>query len=208
MTSMRARRGWVVTAAFVLSLIVTGLAAAQEQRSAPSGALGSGAVAMDGAYKIGPDDVLDISVWNSPAVSRAVPVRPDGKISLPLLNDVPVAGLTPMQLRDVLAKKFAEFMPSPEVSVIVREIRSFSISVVGEIRNPGRYELRGRTTVLDALAKAGPFTDFASRGRIVVLRANGVAVKRIPFNYRKAIAADDADHENFVLEPGDIVVVP
>ncbi|PYN80898.1 MAG: sugar ABC transporter substrate-binding protein [Candidatus Rokuibacteriota bacterium] len=207
MTSMRALPGWAGTAGFVLSLILTGLAAAQEQPRAPSGALGSGAVAMDGAYKIGPDDVLDIAVWNNATVSRAVPVRPDGKISLPLLNDVPVAGLTPMQLRDVLTKKLAEFMPSPEVSVIVREVRSFNISVVGEIRNPGRYELKGRTTVLDALARAGPFNDFASRGRIFVLRPNGVAVKRIPFNYGKVIAAD-AEHENFVLQPGDIVVVP
>jgi len=207
MTSMRARAGSVVTAGFVLSLIVTGLTAAQEQRRAPSGALGSGAMAMDGAYKIGPDDVLDVIVWNNPAVSRAVPVRPDGKISLPLLNDVPVAGLTPMQLRDALTKKLAEFMPTPEVSVIVREVRSFNISVVGEIRNPGRYELRGRTTVLDALARSGPFSDFASRGRIFVLRPNGTAVKRIPFNYGKALAAD-SEHENFVLQPGDIVVVP
>ena len=207
MTSMRTLPGWVVTAGFVLSLIVTGLAVAQEQSRAPSGVLGSGAVAMDGAYKIGPDDVLDVAVWDNPAVSRAVPVRPDGKISLPLLNDVPVAGLTPMQLRDVLTKKLAEFMPSPEVSVIVREVRSFNISVVGEIRNPGRYELKGRTTVLDALARSGPFNDFASRGRIFVLRPNGTAMKRIPFNYGKVIAAD-GEQENFVLQPGDIVVVP
>jgi len=207
MTSMSALRGWVTATGLVLSLIVTGLAAAQEQPRAPARALGSGAVGMPGEYKVGPDDVLDIAVWNNATVSRAVPVRPDGKISLPLLNDVPVAGLTPMQLRDVLTKKLAEFMPSPEVSVIVREVRSFNISVVGEIRNPGRYELKGRTTVLDALARAGPFNDFASRGRIFVLRPNGVAVKRIPFNYGKVIAAD-AEHENFVLQPGDIVVVP
>ncbi len=207
MTSMSARRGWVTATGLVLSLIVTGLAAAQEPPRAPSRALGSGAAGMPGEYKVGPDDVLDIAVWNTPTLSRVVPVRPDGKISLPLLNDVPVAGLTPMQLKDVLAKRFAEFVPTPEVSVIVREVRSFNISVVGEIRNPGRYELRGRTTVLDALAKAGPFTDFASRGKIVVLRPNGAATKRIPFNYSKVIAAD-GEHENFVLQPGDIVVVP
>jgi polysaccharide biosynthesis/export protein len=136
-----------------------------------------------------------------------VPVRPDGKISLPLLNDVQVAGLTPMQLRDVLTKKLAEYVPAPEVSVIVREIRSFNISVIGEIRNPGRYELKSRTTVLDILAQAGPFSDFAARSRIFVLRPNGTTTKRIPFNYSKVIAADEG-HENFSLEPGDIVVVP
>ncbi len=207
MTSMSALPGWVTTTGLALSLIVTGLAAAQEQPRAPSGALGSGAVPMPGEYKVGPDDVLDIAVWNTPTLSRVVPVRPDGKISLPLLNDVPVAGLTPMQLRDVLAKKLAEFVPTPEVSVIVREVRSFSISVVGEIRNPGRYELRGRTTVPDALAEAGPFSDFASRGKIAILRPNGAGMKRIPFNYGKVIAAD-GEHENFILQPGDIVVVP
>ena len=202
----------VVTAVLVVSLFAAGLAAAQERSKGPSGAPGSGAlgagpVGVDGEYKIGPEDVLDIAVWNNPAVSRAVQVRPDGKISLPLLNDVPVAGLTPMQVRDVLTKKLNEYVPSPEISVIVQEARSFNVSVVGEIKNPGRYELKGRATVLDALAKAGPFNDFASRARIFVLRPNGAATKRIPFNYGKVIASD-GEHENFVLQPGDIVVVP
>jgi len=204
---MSALRGWVTATGLVLSLIVTGLAAAQEQPRAPSGALGSGAVAMDGAYKIGPDDVLDIAVWNNATVSRAVPVRPDGKISLPLLNEVQAAGLTPLQLRDVLVKRLADYMPSPEVSVIVREVHSFKVSVIGEIKTPGRYELKSRATVLDVLAQAGPFSDFATRGRIFVLRLNGTTMKRIPFNYNKVIAAD-GEHENFFLQPGDIVVVP
>ena len=195
-------RRCVVTAVLSMSLIVAGLAAAEEQAKGHSGVTGA-----DGDYNIGPEDVLDIAVWNNTAISRTVPVRPDGKISLPLLNDVQAAGLSAMQLRDALTKKLAEYVPTPEVSVIVREVRSFNISVVGEIRNPGRYELRGRTTVLDALAKAGPFSDFASRGKIVVLRPNGAATKRIPFNYSKVIAAD-GEHENFVLQPGDIVVVP
>jgi len=136
-----------------------------------------------------------------------VPVRPDGKISLPLLNDVQAAGLTPMQLRDVLTKKLVEYVPAPEVSVIVREVRSFNVSVIGEIRTPGRYELKSRATVLDVLAQAGPFSDFASRARIFVLRFNGTTAKRLPFNYNKVIAAD-GEQENFFLQPGDIVVVP
>src|SRR2546427_12558563 len=92
-------------------------------------------------YTIGPDDVLDIAVWNNTAISRSVPVRPDGKISLPLLNDVQAAGLSAMQLRDALTKKLAEYVPTPEVSIIVREVRSFKVSVIGEIKTPGRYEL-------------------------------------------------------------------
>ena len=192
----------VVTAMLVASVTAAGLAAAEEAPKPPAGALG-----VDGDYKIGPEDVLDIAVWNNTAISRAVPVRPDGKISLPLLNDVQAAGLSAMQLRDILAKKLAEYVPAPEVSVIVREVHSFKVAVIGEVRLPGHYELKSRTTVLDILAKAGPFTDFASRARIFVLRLNGTTKKRIPFNYNKVIAAD-GEHENFFLQPGDIVVVP
>jgi polysaccharide export outer membrane protein len=192
----------VVTAVLIVSLIVAGGAAAQEK---PQGRPGAGEV--DGEYRIGPEDVLDIAVWNNTAVSRTVPVRPDGRISLPLLNDVQAAGLTPSQLRGVLAQKLADYMPTPEVSVIVREVHSFKVSVIGEIKTPGHYELKSRATVLDLLAKAGPFTDYASRSRIFVLRPNGVAMKRIPFNYNKVVSRD-APEDNFYLQPGDIVVVP
>src|SRR5216117_3296212 len=159
------------------------------------------------AYVIGPEDVLDVSVWGNPDLTRTVPVRPDGKISIPLLNDVQAAGLTAMQLRDVLTKRLSEYVPTPEVSVIVREVRSFKVSVLGEIKTPGRYEIKSRTTILDILAQAGPFSDFASRARIFVLRLNGATMKRIPFNYNKVIAAD-GEAENLVLQPGDIIVVP
>jgi len=192
----------LMTAILVMPLIVTSLTAAEE---GPKGL--AGAAAVDGQYTIGPEDLLDIAVWNNTAVSRAVPVRPDGKISLPLLNEVQAAGLTPSQLRDALAKRLGDYMPSPEVSVIVREVHSFKVSVIGEIKTPGRYELKSRATVLDVLAQAGPFSDFASRARIFVLRFNGTTTKRIPFNYNKVIAAD-GEHENFFLQPGDIVVVP
>ncbi len=156
-------------------------------------------------YRIGAEDVLHISVWKNEAMSRTVPVRPDGKISLPLVNDVTAAGLTPLELRDVLTKKLTEYIPNPEVSVIVTEVRSFKVSVIGEVTKPARLELKGATTVLDALALAGGFTQFASRQRIVVLRADGKSMKRVPFNYSKVIAAEQ---ENFYLEPGDIVLVP
>src|SRR5436309_13864220 len=160
-----------------------------------------------GDYRIGPEDVLDIAVWNNTAISRTVPVRPDGKISLPLLNDVQAAGLTPMQLRDVLIKKLAEYMPTPEVSVIVREVHSIKVSVIGEVKKPGRHELKSRATVLDALAMAEGLGEFASRGRIVILRPDGNTLKRIPFNYNKVVSTD-GELENFMLQPGDIIVVP
>ncbi len=158
-------------------------------------------------YRMGPGDVLDISVWNNAALSRTVPVRPDGMISLPLLNDVQAAGRTPMELRVALAQKLVTYTPTPEVSVIVREVQSFRVSVIGEVRKPDRYDLRGRATVLDALAMAGGFAEFAARSRIVVLRHTGTTETRIPFNYNAVISAN-GDRANFSLEPGDLILVP
>jgi len=156
-------------------------------------------------FRIGPEDTLQISVWKNEAMSRTVPVRPDGMVSLPLVNDVEAAGLTPMELRDLLTKKLGEYIPNPEVSVTLTEVRSFKVSVIGEVARPARYELRAATTVLDALAMAGGFTQFASRQRIVVLRGDGKSMRRVPFSYSKVIASEQ---ENFYLEPGDIVLVP
>ncbi len=156
-------------------------------------------------YRIGPEDILQISVWKNDTLTRTVPVRPDGKISLPLLNDLQAAGLTALELREVLTRKLAEYMPSPEVSVIVSDIRSFKVSVLGEIGRPGRYELKSWTTVLDLLALAGGFTQFAARSRIVILQPDGKTMKRIPFNYNKALAGEQ---ENFYLRNGDIILVP
>jgi polysaccharide export outer membrane protein len=158
-------------------------------------------------YRIGPEDMLTIAVWKNEALTRTIPVRPDGMISLPLIHDVQAGGLTVMELRDVLVQKLAEYIPNPEVSVIVSEVRSFRVSVIGEVVRPARYDLKSWTTVLDVLALAGGFTTFASRNRIVVLRAEGKAIKRIPFNYNKVVATG-GEQENFYLLPGDIVLVP
>ena len=108
----------------------------------PMTALETRIVADERDYKIGPEDVLDISVWKAPELSRTVPVRPDGKVSLPLINDIDAAGMTPSVLRQELAKRLAEYVPSPEVAVIVREVHSSKVSVIGSVRNPGRYELK------------------------------------------------------------------
>jgi polysaccharide export outer membrane protein len=165
----------------------------------------AGAIVAPEAYRIGPEDMLQISVWKNEAMSRAVPVRPDGKISLPLLNDVQAAGLTALELREALTEKLAEFIPSPEVSVIVSDVRSFKVSVMGEVARPGRSELKSWTTVLDVLALAGGFTQFATRSKIVILRPEGTTMKRIPFNYNRVAAGEQ---ENFYLRNGDIVLVP
>ncbi len=158
-------------------------------------------------YRIGPADVLQISVWKNETISRTVPVRPDGMISLPLVNDVQAAGLTPAQLRDVLKKKLTAYLPSPEVSVIVMEMHSFSVSVLGEVKTAGRYPFASRVTVLDVLARAGGVTEFASPSDILVLRPNGNGMTRIPFNLRRVIASPEKNG-NFFVQPGDIIVVP
>lgn len=158
-------------------------------------------------YMIGPEDALDIAVWKNPDLSRTVSVRPDGMISLPLLNDIQAAGLTPLELRDVLVGKLKEYMPAPEVSVVVTDVKSFKVSVIGEVGQPGRLELRSRTTVLDALASSGGFKEFAKRDRVVVLRPSGNSMKRIPFDYDK-VTDEGGEAGNFFLQPGDIIVVP
>jgi polysaccharide export outer membrane protein len=143
----------------------------------------SSAVDMTKEYLIGPEDVLDITVWkNCPDLCRTVPVRPDGKLSLPLVNDVQAAGLTPMDLRQHLADQLAEYLPSPEVSVIIREVHNFKVAVVGAVKMPGDYEIKSQATVLELVARAQGLTEFANRDKIVVLRQNGAKTERIKFN--------------------------
>ena len=165
------------------------------------------AVDMSKEYLIGPEDVLDITVWkNCPDLCRTVPVRPDGKLSLPLVNDVQAAGLTPMDLRQHLTDQLAEYIPSPEVSVIVREVHNFKVAVVGAVKMPGDYEIKSQATVLELIARAQGVTEFANRDKIVVLRQNGTKTERIKFNYRKV--AEGNDEDNIYVRAGDIIVVP
>jgi polysaccharide export outer membrane protein len=163
------------------------------------------------AYVIGPEDVLDIAVWKNTDLSRTVPVRPDGKISLPLLNDVQAAGFSPMQLRDALTKALAAYIPEPAVSVLVREVHSFKVTVIGQVKTPGRYELKDRATVLDVLALAGGPTEFAARSRIMVVRQDGTAGVQIPFAYDRLMARSGTKSDspdNFCVRPGDVILVP
>jgi polysaccharide export outer membrane protein len=182
---------------------------AQQQSSPP------GFEACPGDYVIGPEDVLDIAVWNNTEITRTVPVRPDGKISLPLLNDVQAAGSTPMQLRKNLTDSLAEYIATPIVSVIVREIHSFKVTVIGEVKTAGRYELKSRATIVDLLAMAGGPTDYAARGKILILRQQGRSIKQIPFALERLTAksgsvsnAANGSDSNICLMPGDIIVVP
>jgi polysaccharide export outer membrane protein len=196
------KRSWTVGAVSLLSALSLAISAHAQAMKAPGGS------EIDPTeYRIGPEDVLQISIWKNEALSRTLPVRPDGKITLPLLNDIQAAGYTPMEFRDALVKKLEEYIPSPEVSVIVVEPRSFKVSVLGEVAKPGRYELKSRATVLDVLALAGGLNQFASRRSITILRPNGSETQRLPFNYNKAISST-GDQDNFYVRPGDVIVVP
>lgn len=161
----------------------------------------------DPAYKIGAQDVLKIDVWREDQLTRTVPVRPDGKITLPLLNDIQATGLTPMELAAVIRDELKKFITNPQVTVSVTEINSRRIYVNGEVNKPGAYQLLPHMTALQALSGGGGFTTFARVKSIYVLRnVNGKAV-RIPFNYKEAINGKNVD-QNIELQPGDVIVVP
>ena len=161
----------------------------------------------DPAYIIGPEDVLDINVWKEPDMTRVVPVRPDGKISLPLINDVQAAGSTPQQLSAAVTEKLRKFLTEPQVTVIVTAINSQRVFVVGEVLRAGAFPLIPGMTVLQALASAGGFTTFADMKKIHVMRLVNGKHTELPFNYREVLKGDNPD-QNIKLEPGDTVVVP
>ncbi len=163
--------------------------------------------ANDPDYKIGPQDVLTINVWKEPDVSREVPVRPDGKISLPLLNDVEAAGLTPMQLANALTENLKKFISSPQVTVIVKEINSRRVYVIGEVVRAGTFPLLPKMTVLQIVSSCGGFTQFANPKKIYVLRTKDGKQTKLPFNYKDVVSGKNPE-QNIELEPGDTVVVP
>ena len=161
----------------------------------------------DPNYVIGPQDVIDVNVWKETDISRTVPVRPDGKISLPLLNDVQAAGLTPTQLGAQITASLKKFVTDPQVTVIVTAINSQRIYVLGEVTRPGAFPLLPGTTVLRGLSSAGGFTQFAKMKGIYVLRLeNGKQVK-YPFNYKDVVNGKHSE-QDIVLKAGDTIVVP
>jgi polysaccharide export outer membrane protein len=165
------------------------------------------AATTDASYKIGPQDVLRIDVWKEPEISRSVPVRPDGKVSLPLLNDVQAAGLTAMELANVITDGLKKFMNSPQVTVSVSEINSRRVYVTGEVTRPGAFPLLPNMTVLQALTSAGGFTQFARIKNIYVLRTEAGKQVKHPFNYKDVVNGKRPE-DNITLQPGDTIVVP
>ena len=161
----------------------------------------------DPTYVIGPADMLDITVWKEPDFSRVVQVRPDGKISLPLLKDLQASALTAMQLATLISMVLRKYVTQPQVTVIVTQINSKRAYVLGEVNRPGPVSLTPKMTVLEALSTAGGFTQFANQKGIYILRNENGKQNRYAFNYKKAIRGEAAQ-QNIILKPGDTIVVP
>src|SRR6202047_2669985 len=169
---------------------------------------GSRAAHSDSSYLIGANDVLAINVWKEPDISRSVPVRSDGKISLPLVGELQAGGQTPQQLEQEITKRLQSYISEPEVTVIVTDSKSQKVNILGMVSRPGAYFLTGSTTVLDAIAMAGGFKDFAKQKSVYVLRqAPDGTQQRLSFNYKEVIKGKNPE-QNIRLQAGDTVVVP
>jgi len=165
------------------------------------------AAPADDSYKIGDQDVLKIDVWKEPDITRQVTVRPDGKISLPLLDDIQATGYTPLELAKIIREGLKKFINEPEVTVTVTEINSRRIYVTGEVMHAGAMTLLPNMTVLQALSSSGGFTQFANTKKIYILRMENGKQMRIPVNYRDVVSGRKPE-ENILLQAGDTIVVP
>lgn len=161
----------------------------------------------DPTYVIGPDDVLAILFWRDKDTSAEVVVRPDGKITLPLINDVQAAGLTPDQLRARVQEAAQQYFEDPNVSVVVRQVNSRKVFITGTVAKPGTYPLTSKTTVLQLIAMAGGLADFAKKDRIMVMRTENGETRSYRFNY-KDVSEGKKLEQNIALRPGDTVIVP
>jgi polysaccharide export outer membrane protein len=163
-------------------------------------------------FQIGPEDVLEITVWRNTDLTRTVVVRPDGMISMPLIGDVRASGLTANQLAEQIAKRLKDYKENPTVAVSIKEVNSYNVYVLGEVAKPGKYQLKSYTTVLQAIAMAGGFTMYASKNKMQVVRnsVNGdgrLQEIRIPARYDDLLSGN-GELGNFILKAADTVVVP
>ena len=188
---------------------VTGTAA-QQAAGAPSATSGSeaaGTPAVPPGYVIGAEDVLSIVFWKDADMSAVVVVRPDGKISLPLLNDIPAAGFTPEQLRAQLLQAASKYVSDPNATVVVKEIHSRKVFITGNVVKPGTFPLTGNMNVVQLIALSGGLQEYADAKNIVVMRTDGGRVQYLKFNYKDVIKQKNVQ-QNVSLKPGDTVVVP
>jgi polysaccharide biosynthesis/export protein len=164
-------------------------------------------VTQDAEYRIGAQDVVQIDVWKEPEITRTIPVRPDGKVSLPLLNDVQAAGLTAMQLAGVIREGLTKYLTNPQVTVTVTMINSRRVFLTGEVSRTGALPLLPNMTVLQALSSAGGFTPFARMKDIYILRIENGKQTKYPFHYKDVVKGKRPE-ENILLQPNDVIVVP
>jgi polysaccharide export outer membrane protein len=188
-----------------------GSATARTPSTAPAaqnaGASSTQAKPHDNTFVIGNDDVLAINVWKEPDISRSIPVRSDGKISLPLVGEVQAAGLTPLSLEKEIASRLKNYISEPEVTVMVQQVNSQKFNILGQVVKPGSYMVVNSLTVLDAIALAGGFRDFAKQKSIYVLRQGSTGETRLPFNYKEVSQGKNMS-QNIKLQPGDTIIVP
>jgi polysaccharide export outer membrane protein len=182
----------------------------QARQSQPSFGLASGTIPAPPGddYEIGAEDILEITVWKQTELSGRVPVRPDGKISMPLIGEVEAAGLTPPKLADVITEKLKTYVTKPQVNVMVQEVKSQFVNIVGEVGKPGRYELTQPMTILDAITSAGGPSQFAKLKRIYVLRPQSNGAQQTLFFDYKAVIKGRKLEENVYLRRGDTLVIP
>jgi polysaccharide export outer membrane protein len=181
---------------------------AGDKQTAEKSGQGSRAAHSDSSYVIGANDVLAINVWKEPDISRSVPVRSDGKISLPLVGELQAGGQTPQQLEQEITTRLRNYISEPEVTVIVTDSKSQKVNILGMVSRPGAYLLTSSTTVLDAIAMAGGFKDFAKQKSIYVLRQGpDGSQQRLSFNYKEVVKGKNPE-QNIRLQAGDTVVVP
>ncbi len=192
--------------AFLASFFHTSIAGAETKSLPVKGKDNTAVQARENSYRMGPEDVIRVSVWENKELTLDVVVRPDGKISLPLVQDVQAEGLTAAELAVIIRKNLEAFVKDPQVSVILLQVNAPKIYVIGSVSKPGPYPLRGETSLLQALSQAGGFTQFASPRSIKLVRGSGLRQEIRKINYYNVI--DEGGEGNYLLAPGDTIVVP
>lgn len=203
-TNNRQKRMAFAVTVLLGTLLLAGSVSVRAQDSDTS-SVGAGVFSQD--YRIGVSDVLSISVWNQEALRATMPVRPDGRITVPLLGEIEAAGRTPAEVQAELAIGYEKFVTAPAVSLVITEINSRRVFVLGEVQEPGVFDILTPTTLLQALAMAGSFTEFAKKDEVVVVRHEGGASQRFVVSV-KAITSGKNPADNLLLLPGDTIYVP
>lgn len=211
---------WSLVALIAMLLAIPACGVSQQTQPAPSAATADKSASASAStpqktsqtdssdtahYIIGPEDTLQITVWKEPTLSGTVPVRPDGRISMVLLGDLPAAGMTPMQLSADITQRLKKYIQEPSVSVVVLAVNSQRIFLIGEVGHVGAIPMTAGMTPLQAIAAGGGLTPFANSKHIYILRGTGTAQKKIPFDYKKALKGESK--QDVSLEPGDTIVV-